>query len=341
MNIILTNTEKVKLKRMHKQIKDQKNCDRIKAVLLLSDGYTIKKVSKILLVDEDTISSWKNKFNSRILFSDWLEDKYVTYKGKMNQDQKKIIEKYIKENVICDSKQVITFIEKRFGITFSTAGIVSFLHNLGFEYKKTELIPSKYDALKQKEFKDMYENLENDIKDDEVIIFGDGVHPQHNTVCTKAWIKKGENKQIKSNSGRSRINIQGIYNPVNQDIIIHEDVTLNAQNTIEFMKKIEKFYSEKRKIHLILDNARYYKNKEVERYLENSTIEIIFLPPYSPNLNLIERLWKFMRKKVINNKYYEKFSIFKKVIMEFFENCSEYKEELATFIGCKLHLLEK
>ena len=67
---------------------------------------------------------------------------------------------------------------------------------------------------------------------------------------------------------------------------------LNAQATISFLDKIEKAYPAKRKIHIFLDNARYYKNQSVKNYLEGSKIQLHFLPPYSPNLNPIERLWK-------------------------------------------------
>ncbi len=64
-----------------------------------------------------------------------------------------------------------------------------------------------------------------------------------------------------------------------------------------------------------------------------------FLPPYSPNLNLIERLWKFMRKKVINDEYYEKFSEFNNAINSFIRNLHNMCDELKQFIGTKMHLL--
>jgi transposase len=60
-----------------------------------------------------------------------------------------------------------------------------------------------------------------------------------------------------------------------------------------------------------------------------------YLPPYSPNLNLIERLWKFMREKVINLKYYPTFQEFKKKLLNFFDTISKYKEELREFITLK------
>lgn len=79
-------------------------------------------------------------------------------------------------------------------------------------------------------------------------------------------------------------------------------------------------YPEKEKIHIFCDNARYYRNKKVQAFLEESKISMHFLPPYSPNLNPIERLWKLMNEEVINNKYYEKFSEFKENILRFLKS---------------------
>lgn len=168
----------------------------------------------------------------------------------------------------------------------------------------------------------------------------DGVHPQHNSTCASAWIEKGKIKTIKSNTGRSRININGVYNSESQEILIHESQTINAETTIAFLKEIEEYYQNKTRIIIIVDNARYYKNKKVTEYLKTSKIEFWFLPPYSPNLNLIERLWKFLRKKIINNKYYESFKNFRTSVLSFFESIDRYKEEIASFIGQKMQLFE-
>lgn len=98
---------------------------------------------------------------------------------------------------------------------------------------------------------------------------------------------------------------------------------LTGEATISFLKKIEKAYPNKRKIHLFLDNARYYKNKEVLGYVKTSKIELHFLPPYSPNLNPIERVWKWMKEKVTYNTYYEEFDDFKQAIFGFLESVSK------------------
>ncbi len=96
-----------------------------------------------------------------------------------------------------------------------------------------------------------------------------------------------------------------------------EDQTLNTDATIRFFKKLELSYPYKDKVYLFCDNARYYRNKTVQAFLKNSKIDMQFLPPYSPNLNPIERLWKLMNEQVINNTYYPQFSDFKNRILRF------------------------
>ena len=140
-------------------------------------------------------------------------------------------------------------------------------------------------------------------------------------------------KFIKSNTGRERLNINGAYNPKTQEVVTHEDTAINAQTTITFFRKLESRYADTTRIYAIADNARYYRNKAIREYLKDSRIELILLPPYSPNLNLIERLWKFMRKKLITSIFYETFKGFKSAVLTFFEDIATYRDELKSFIG--------
>jgi transposase len=101
-------------------------------------------------------------------------------------------------------------------------------------------------------------------------------------------------------------------------VFVEEDKTLNAEATLNFFKKIEAAYPTKMKIHLFCDNARYYRNKVVSEYLKTSKIKLHFLPPYSPNLNPIERLWKWVKERILYNVYYSEFEDFKAAIFGFF-----------------------
>jgi len=92
------------------------------------------------------------------------------------------------------------------------------------------------------------------------------------------------------------------------------------------------------KLIVFADNARYYRSKLVTEYVEkNKRIKLFFLPSYSPNLNLIERLWKFYKKENLYDCYYEKFIDFKKQTIAFFENISIHKEDLIALLKDKFY----
>jgi transposase len=105
------------------------------------------------------------------------------------------------------------------------------------------------------------------------------------------------------------------HNPT--DVVIEESVSINAQSTIALLKKLERKNPTIKKIYVVADNARYYRNRLVREFLKTSKVTILFLPPYSPNLNLIERLWRFLKKTVLYNTYYEKFADFRNAILNF------------------------
>jgi len=319
--------------------KDQRKADRIKAILLLNNGYGEKEVAEILLIDEDTITTYKKRFLGRNTSTDWLEDNTIHYEGKLDGFQELIVKKFIRDNIITNSAFVKQFILERFGIDYTTSGTIELMHRLNFVCKQTKAVPSNFDPVKQAEFKEWYENFEKNITDKEAIVFADAVHPQHNTKVCKVWVEKGKDKEIKTNSGRTRININGVYNPHTTDVIVRQDDAINSESTIKLFQDVEKFYPNKETIYLIADNAPYNKSKEVLKYLKTSRIKIIFLPPYSTNLNLIERLCKLLRKLKINTTFYESSKDFRKAVMGFFENINLYQEQIKQSVGTKMHLL--
>ena len=95
-------------------------------------------------------------------------------------------------------------------------------------------------------------------------------------------------------------------------------------------------------ITLVLDNARYQKCKVVQNLAEELGIELLYLPPYSPNLNLIERLWKFVKKKCLYAKYYEDFSRFSSAISDCLDEAHlKYKKELDSLLTDRFQTFEK
>ena len=170
--------------------------------------------------------------------------------------------------------------------------------------------------------------MKNFLQSGETICFLDGVHPTHNTKSSYGWIRKGFLKHIRTNTGRYRLNLSGAIDIFSKQIVLQEDITLDTASTLNFLEKLEQAYPQATKVHIFCDNARYYKNKYVQTFLVSSKLQMHFLPPYSPNLNPIERLWKFMNENVLYNKYYEKFSEFREAVLGFLQGLNTSRGDI-------------
>jgi len=138
---------------------------------------------------------------------------------------------------------------------------------------------------------------------------------------------------VRSPSGRKRWNVLGAFNVVSGQLTtVANDGYITATTVCELLRKLAAQYAG-RPIVIVLDNARYQHCKLVKELAAELGITLQFLPSYSPNLNLIERLWKFVKKKSLNNVYYETFDEFVEGITECLERVeNDYKSELTTLM---------
>lgn len=310
----LNDRERTQLRVQHKQEHDGRVRDRIKAVLLYDEGWSPQQIAKVLLISDQAVRNHVEDYKA----SSKLKPESGGSEEKLSKEQSQQLEAHLQEHTYLYVKDITAYLQTSFGVTYTVPGLRTWLQRHGFSYKKPAIVPGKADKEKQQEWLAKYEELQNGLPQDETICFMDGVHPTHNVQPAYGWIKKGLRKEIPANTGRSRLNLSGIIDVVTHNILVEEDQTLNAASTIRFFQKIEEAYPCKRKVHVFCDNAPYYRNKAVQQYLETSKIALHFLPPYSPNLNPIERLWKWMKERVIYNTYYEYFEDFREAILGFF-----------------------
>lgn len=153
-----------------------------------------------------------------------------------------------------------------------------------------------------------------------IAYFVDAAHFVMGGVMGSVWSKK--RVFIQTPSGRSRFNVLGAINPLNQKLLVvtNEDY-INSASVCELLQKIRKAHPDRRiPVKLVMDNARYQRCKLVVAEAKALGIEIVFLPPYSPHFNLIERLWKFVKKTCLYSCYYQSFSAYKQSILDCLAN---------------------
>lgn len=309
--IFLSDAERAQLIAQHKRERDKRICDRIKAVLLFDKGWSVAAIAEALLLSEDAIRDHITEYRE----SKKLKPENGGSTQKLSLEHSNQLVAHLRGHTYLYVKDITAYVKSTWSGTYSIPGMRNWLQRYGFSYKKPALVSGKANEQQQREWMDRYEKLKQDLPADETIRFMDGVHPTHNVQPAYGWIQKGVRKEVPANSGRSRINLSGILDVINHKVLIQEDKMLNAEATIIFFRKIENAYPEKKRVHIFCDNAGYYKNKTVTEYLQTSKIRLHFLPPYSPNLNPIERLWKWMKERVIYNTYYREFEDFKLAVL--------------------------
>jgi transposase len=341
MELILEKSQMALLQELQRNTSDRDTYQKLTTLLMIHQKYPSQEIAFILGIDNSTVYRHFNQYVQFNNFDDYLATHYKPCVGKLDFKQKDQIKTYVRANICHTSLQVLSFIKDKFGVIYKPDSVIVLLHRLGFVYKKTKLIPSKADLEKQDLFIEEFRKIEQNLSLDELILFGDGVHPRHNTESTYAWIEKGQEKEVLSNTGRVRVNINGAINPANPtEIVTHDCETINAVTTLVWLQMIEKRFPKMTVIYLYVDNARYYRSKLVQEYLETSRIKMVFLPPYSPNLNPIERLWKFLKKEIIKSDYTPDPKVFRQRIDDFFTNIDKYKEQLGSLINTNFQKLK-
>jgi transposase len=332
-----------KERKVLREIQHQNNKrDYVKAtVLLMLDlGETPAKIAIFLGIDDGTVYRHLENFQTTGL-DKFLGTNYFGYWGKLSSFQIVELRKELKEQLYETCEAICELVKKRFAVTYTAEGMCDLLHRIGFVYKKTKQIPMKVDEAAQLEFIEQFEKMQAAKEADEVHYFIDAVHPCLNSETSYGWIEKGEEQQVLSNSGRTRMNILGALNPNEvSDILTKEYKTIDSEAAQDFLQELGKRNPTAKKIKVFIDNASYFKKLEKDDLIADKRIEIVWLPTYAPNLNLIERLWRFMKKKVLKNKFYGTAKGFREKVEEFFAKITDYKTELETLLTCNFGVIK-
>ena len=168
------------------------------------------------------------------------------------------------------------------------------------------------------------------------------MHLIHQNVPGLCWGDPKKVPILKTNTGRQRLNIFGAYNPDSHSFIhLTGEENCDANKVIEYFELILKIYQQSPEITLFLDNAKYFKAKIVFEWLEkHPKLKLEFLPPYSPNLNLIERFWRFVKDKLVKNQYYKKYKTFRAKAFQLLNHTDEYIDEFKTLMVEKFEIIK-
>lgn len=211
--------------------------------------------------------------------------------------------------------------------------------------KKTGSVPGKLDDAKREEQKAFLNNtlepkLEEAKQGLRQVYFVDAAHFVLQPFLGFLWCL--QRMFVYSASGRKRFNVLGALNAITHEIVtITNDSYINALCVCDLLKALAAKHAGEA-ITIFLDNARYQKCHIVHDLANQLNIELLYLPSYSPNLNLIERLWRHVKHQVLYSRYYDSFPKFKTAIMDCINSQhSSHKKSLETLFSLKFQIIEK
>jgi len=292
---------------------------RLLCIYWAGKGKTVHSIHEMLLIPQRTIYTYLQEYASqkKTKNDDTPSSGRPT---KLSPQQEQDLKAHLIEKTYASTLAVIEYIHHTYAVHFSQGGLAQRMHRHGFRYKRPKRVPYTVNVAQQEEFVTFYNNLKKQAKDDEMILFIDGVHPDHQTQHVHGWIQRSQLAQVPSTAQQKRLHYMGAIS-IQNDTVHHqfkEYKTIDSDSIQDFLESLMHRYPAK-KLNISCDRGPYHTSKATKNFVQkHKNLNLIYLPPRCPNLNLIERLWKIMREHVTYNRYYKHFSEFQNAIRTFF-----------------------
>lgn len=288
--------------------------DRALAIIINSKGRSAHFIAQILSRKESTVRSWLKKFKQHRLSSLFPGYQKNTNASKLSRQQKEEIKDILSSppsdqgipKEFWQVKDLKKWIRAEFGVIYESKRSYHFLFQLSrFSWK----LPDKFDVrrddkLVNKRIKEIRQEIEPFLESNEwVVLASDETRLVWETQSRRAWLKTNKKTVIKVNRSRDYQSFLGSLNLKTNKCHLHQLSWQNQEETIKALKKLKTYYKNK-KICLIWDNAAWHKGKLIREELKKGNLlanfHLINFPPYAPDTNPQEHVWKYAKDKVAN-----------------------------------------
>lgn len=283
-------------------------------------GVPHSTIAATLNISGDTVTNYLKLYRDGSIQA-LLEDRYYRPASSVEPFLGRIAEAFAAEPV-ASCAEAAARIEDISGVRLSESQAGRVMRRLGMRYQKSAAVPGKCDPQMQFDFlvDELLPRLEEAKRGERRVFFVDAAHFVMGAFLGMVWAFS--RVFVRSGSGRQRYSVLGAVETRDHDFVsVRTTGSVNAQTVCELIGEIEKAYPDE-EITLVLDNARYQRNRSVMELAESAGIELLYLPAYSPNLNLIERVWRLVKAKCLRNRYHETFALFKGAIDKFVDSLS-------------------
>lgn len=280
----------------HARIRDPSPAIRKRMGILWykSLGYPHHEIARLSSVCDNTVTSTIRRYQQGGL--DLVRQRRPHRPQSELQDHRYLCKKHFACNPPSTLKEAASEIEKLTGIKRSISSVRTFLISMGIYRRKVGMVPGKADPDKQEDFinNKLNPTLEEARAGRRHVYFVDAAHFVLAPFLGFLW--SSARLFIKAPAGRKRFNVLGALNAITHElVVITNDTYIDSISVCSLLRKLAANHIDEA-VTLILDNAKYQKCRVVTDLAESLKIDLLHLPAYSPNLNLIERLWKFVKK---------------------------------------------
>jgi len=316
-------------------------------VYLKGHGYAHRAIADLVRVDGDTVTAYLRKYRDGGLPGLLAED-YRKPAGQLDVHAERL-KQVFRQQPPHTVNQAIEVIERETGVRLKPSACRAFLRKLGMKCRRCGLVPGKApDDEKQLQAQQAFHDdklqprLEEARQGRRTVLFVDAAHFVMGAFLGMLWCFVRQ--LLPSSCGRKRYNVLGAYDPIRQEAVtLTNDTVVNQETFCALLDKIAAAYADSGlPVTLVLDNARYQKCQSVFDKAAALGIELLYLPAYSPNLNLIERLWRFVKKQALYSTHYDTFAHFKESIDACLRDLgTRFKSQMQSLMTLKFQLFSK
>jgi transposase len=342
--IVLTKEEREELEKRRRETHDKRIYTRLSAVSWVADGRTRDEVAALLGISTRQLRQWLRIYrNGGLLVLCTLN--HQGDPGKLTAAQIDQLKAEIAKGHFRSSKQIRAWVALEFQVVYSASGLKDLLYRIGVSFHQVSGFLWKGNRKKQRAFVKRVQRHRREMQRQgaslTVRLYVDACHPVWGMdLVYRCWLLVGQRLLVGMGSGRKRLNILGAYNPDSHEYLDYRLTrdNVNGEQFVNFLRVILEAYPEATKIILYVDGARYYSKPVVKEWLaRHPQFQLSKIPAYSPNCNLIERLWKFMKEKALS-KWHKTFEDMQAAVADVLGNLHRYREELTTLMTENFHI---
>lgn len=322
--------------RLMKKCKDTRVKERFQTILLFLNQYQPKEIATIVQRSLSTVYNYINLYLSLGLKG--LRPKHSPGRPCLltGDQQKKVYDTV----AFCVPKDVgfpvemnwtaplvKKWIGQQFGVKFSVRGVLRLLHHLGLSCTRPTYSLANADPQKQQEFKNKFNELRKRLVNGSVdrILFEDECMIRDYQAIFRTWFPKGKQRIVPTYGKHQGVKLLGVLDYETGEVFCIHAEKYDAAVFLDFLTRIVSKYRFER-ILLLVDNARIHHARLIQPFLKEhkDDLELVFLPPYSPNLNMIEELWGWLKRTCVYNVFFNSVEEIAQAIQDFVDEINQY-----------------